>query len=91
MSHHHGHRPHDDDDDHDHDGEAPTSPFVRIADRMEDLEKLIHKELKRNTDITDNAQTIAEEIRAQVPLLERTHADVGRLLAAMSPASVVET
>jgi uncharacterized membrane protein len=61
------------------------------ADRMEALEKLIHKELKRNTAITDNAQTIAEEVKAQVPLLERTHADVARLLAAMPPAPVPET
>jgi hypothetical protein len=60
------------------------------ADRMESLEKLIHKELKRNTEITDNAQTIAEQLKAQVPLLESTHADVVRLLAAMSPASVSE-
>jgi low affinity Fe/Cu permease len=60
------------------------------ADRMEKLEKLIHKELKRNTAITDNAQTIAQELKAQVPLLERTHADVSRLLSAMSPAAVSE-
>ena len=60
------------------------------ADRMEALEKLIHKELKRNTEITDNAQSIAEEVRAQVPLLERTHADVVRLLTAMSTATVPE-
>jgi uncharacterized membrane protein len=60
------------------------------ADRMEALEQLIHTELKRNTEITDNAHTIAEEVKAQVPLLERTHADVVRLLAAMSPASVAE-
>ncbi len=61
------------------------------ADRMEVLAKLIHKELKRNNVMTDNAQAIAEEIKAQVPLLERTHADVVRLLAAMSPAPVAET
>jgi uncharacterized membrane protein len=60
------------------------------ADRMEALEKLIHKELKRNTEITDNAQSIAEEVRAQVPLLERTHADVVHLLTAMSTATVPE-
>jgi uncharacterized membrane protein len=61
------------------------------ADRMEALENLIHTELKRNTEITDNAQTIAEEVKAQVPLLEQTHADVERLLAAISPAPVAET
>ena len=61
------------------------------ADRMEALEKLIHNELKRNTAITDNAQAIAEQVKAQVPLLERTHADVVRLLSAMSPAPVAET
>ena len=60
------------------------------ADRMEALEKLIDKELKRNTAITDNAHAIAEEVKAQVPLLERTHADVERILAAMSPAPVAE-
>jgi uncharacterized membrane protein len=51
------------------------------ADRMEALENLIHNELKRNTEITDNAHTIAEQVREQVPLLQRTHADVQRLLA----------
>jgi uncharacterized membrane protein len=61
------------------------------ADRMEELERLIHTELKRNTAITDNAQAIAEQVNAQVPLLERTHADVVRLLSAMSPAPVAET
>jgi hypothetical protein len=61
------------------------------ADRIEALEKLIHKELKRNTAITDNAQTIAEQVKAQVPLLERTHADVARLLSAMSLDPVAET
>jgi hypothetical protein len=60
------------------------------ADRMEALEKLIHQELKRNTAITDNAQAIAEQVKAQVPLLERTHADVLRVLSAMSPARVAE-
>jgi hypothetical protein len=61
------------------------------ADRMEALEQLIHTELKRNTAITDNAQTIAEQVQAQVPLLERTHADVARLLSAMSPAPAAAT
>ena len=54
------------------------------ADRMETLERLIHDELRRNTEITDNADAIAEQVQEQVPLLERTHADVERLLAAVS-------
>jgi len=58
------------------------------ADRMEDLERLIHSELKRNTEVTDDAHTIAEQVKAQVPLLEQTHADVNRLLAAMTSASL---
>ena len=60
------------------------------ADRMEDLEKLIHRELRRNTEITGDAQAIAEQVKAQVPLLEQTHADVARLLAAMTPPSTAE-
>jgi uncharacterized membrane protein len=60
------------------------------ADRMEALEQLIHAELQRNTAITDNAQAIAEHVKAQVPLLERTHADVVRLLEAVSPTPVAE-
>jgi uncharacterized membrane protein len=61
------------------------------ADRMEELEKLIDKELKRNTEITDNAQSIATEVKAQVPLLEQTHADVQRLLSLVAPAPVPES
>ena len=60
------------------------------ADRMEELERLIHEELKRNTAITDNANTIAEQVREQFPLLERTHSDVLRLVAAMSPPPAAE-
>jgi uncharacterized membrane protein len=60
------------------------------ADRMEELEKLIHKELKRNTEITGDAHAVAEHVKAQVPLLEQTHADVARLLAAMTAAPVPE-
>jgi uncharacterized membrane protein len=61
------------------------------ADRMEALEKLIHDELKRNTEVTDNAHAIAEQVKAQVPLLEQTHGDVVRLLSALSPSPAVET
>jgi uncharacterized membrane protein len=61
------------------------------SDRMEALEKLIHKELRRNTEITDSAHATAEQVKAQVPLLEQTHADVVRLLSAMSPAPLTET
>jgi uncharacterized membrane protein len=60
------------------------------ADRMEDLEKLIHDELQRNTEITDDAHAIAEQVKAQVPLLEETHAAVARLLASVAPAPVSE-
>lgn len=42
------------------------------ADRMEELEKLIHQELQRNTKTTNDAQTVTEEIRAQVPILLET-------------------
>ena len=61
------------------------------SDRMEALERLIHDELRRNTEITDNAQTIAQQLNAQVPLLEQTHADVERLLAATATVPVRET
>ena len=60
------------------------------ADRMEELEKLIHDELKRNTEVTDDAHMIAEQVKAQVPLLEETHAAVAQLLAATSPTAVSE-
>ena len=60
------------------------------ADRMEDLEKLIHNELQRNTEINDDAHAIAEQVKAQVPLLEETHAAVARLLASVAPAPVSE-
>ena len=60
------------------------------ADRIEDLERLIHNELKRNTEVTDDAHAIAKQVKAQVPLLEQTHAGVARLLAALTPASVPE-
>jgi hypothetical protein len=58
------------------------------ADRMADLEKLIHNELRRNTEITDDAHAIAEQVRAQVPLLIQTNADVARLLSLVAPVSV---
>jgi len=60
------------------------------ADRMEELEKLIHKELKRNTEITDDAHAIAEHVKAQVTMLEQTHAAVARLAAAAFPVPVAE-
>jgi low affinity Fe/Cu permease len=56
------------------------------ADRMEALEKLIHDELGQNTAITNDAHAIAEHVKAQVPLLERTHDDVQRVLAAVTRA-----
>jgi uncharacterized membrane protein len=61
------------------------------ADRMEALEQLIHQELQRNTAITHDAEAIAQDVKAQVPLLERTHADVARLLAALAPAQPRDT
>jgi uncharacterized membrane protein len=55
------------------------------ADRMESLEKLIHDELRRNTDTTVDAHAMAEEIRAQVPIVKETYARIGRLLALADP------
>jgi uncharacterized membrane protein len=52
------------------------------ADRMEDLERLIHDELQRNTATTDDADAIAQEARAQVPVLLAIRDDLQRLLAA---------
>ena len=57
------------------------------ADRMEDLEKLIHQELQRNTQTTNDAHTVAEEIRAQVPILLEMHAEVERLRLLLDPTS----
>jgi uncharacterized membrane protein len=51
------------------------------SDRMEDLEKLIHVELQRNTSTTDDAHAMAEYVKAQVPLLQETRDDVQRLIA----------
>jgi uncharacterized membrane protein len=56
------------------------------ADRMEALEKLIQKELKRNTKVTDDAHAIAQEVRAQVPVAQETHAYLERLLKLADPA-----
>src|SRR3954463_649225 len=51
------------------------------ADRMEALEKLIQQELRRNTETTMDAHGMAQEIKAQVPVVRKTMADVERLLA----------
>jgi hypothetical protein len=51
------------------------------ADRMEALENLIHKELERNSQMTEDAHAIAEEVRAQVPVVQETHAYLEKLLA----------
>jgi low affinity Fe/Cu permease len=51
------------------------------ADRMEALEKLIHDELKRNSQITEDAHAIAQEVQAQVPVVQETHAYLEKLLA----------
>jgi hypothetical protein len=61
------------------------------ADRMEDLEKLIQEELRRTTEITDEAHAIAELVRAQVPLLERTNAHIARPLLLVAPVQVAES
>jgi uncharacterized membrane protein len=58
------------------------------ADRMESLERLIQKELRRNTQVTDDAHAIAEEVRAQVPVVRETHAYLARLLQLADPAHV---
>jgi hypothetical protein len=55
------------------------------ADRMEELEKLIHEELQRNTEATVDADAVAADIKAQVPVVKETHARVERLLALMDP------
>jgi low affinity Fe/Cu permease len=55
------------------------------ADRMEDLEKLIHGELQRNTEATTDAHAMAQEIRAQVPVVKDTLAYVERVLATIDP------
>ena len=39
---------------------------------MEQLEKLIHQELQRNTATTDDARALAEEVKAQVPVVQQT-------------------
>jgi hypothetical protein len=58
---------------------------------MEDLEKLIQEELRRTTEITDEAHAIAELVRAQVPLLERTNAHIARPLLLVAPVQVAES
>jgi uncharacterized membrane protein len=42
------------------------------SDRMEQLEKLIHQELQRNTATADDAHALAEEVKAQVPVVQQT-------------------
>jgi len=56
------------------------------ADRMESLEKIIHEELRRNTETTVDAHAMAEEIKAQVPILRETSARVERLVALLDAA-----
>jgi uncharacterized membrane protein len=51
------------------------------ADRMEALEKLIHTELQRNSNATEDARAIAAEVKAQVPVVLETHDYLKRLLA----------
>src|SRR3954447_19959289 len=51
------------------------------ADRMEALENLIHKELERNSQVTEDAHAIAEEVKAQVPVVQETHAYLEKLVA----------
>ena len=55
------------------------------ADRMEDLEKLIHDELQRNTASTVDAKAMAADIRAQVPVVKEMYERVERLLALIDP------
>jgi hypothetical protein len=59
------------------------------ADRMEALEHLIHEELRRNTETTDNAYAIADQVKAQMPVLLETHDYLQRLLAFADSAPAV--
>jgi uncharacterized membrane protein len=59
------------------------------ADRMEALENLIETELKRNSRVTEDAHAIAEEVRAQVPVVRETHPYLERLLKLADSAVVV--
>src|SRR5437868_5751521 len=102
MSHHEHDDDNKHDDEHDA-GEEHTNRFVRMADRVSYAMGtwqnivvwfflvgtwLIHSELRRNTEFTDDAHSIAEQVKAQVPLLEQTHADVTRLVSALAPAAL---
>jgi uncharacterized membrane protein len=60
------------------------------ADRMEALEKSIHEELQRNTAMTNDAHAIAEDVKAQVPIVRETHAYLERLLALADPTVSTE-
>jgi hypothetical protein len=51
------------------------------ADRIEALEQLISAELKRNSQLTEDAHAIAEEVRAQVPVVQQTRSYLEKLLA----------
>jgi uncharacterized membrane protein len=51
------------------------------SDRMEELEKLIHRELQHNTATTDDAHALAEEVKAQVPVVQQTLALLERYVA----------
>jgi uncharacterized membrane protein len=60
------------------------------ADRMEALEKSIHEELQRNTAMTNDAHAIAEDVKAQVPIVREMHAYLERLLALADPTVSAE-
>ena len=55
------------------------------ADRMEALEQRIHEELQHNSQLTEDAHAMAEQLKAQVPLVEETRTYLKKLLA---PANV---
>src|SRR6478752_3262764 len=61
------------------------------ADRMEGLEKLIHDELRRNTESTLDADAMAADLKAQVPMVKEMCARVERLSALVEPSAPSRT
>ena len=58
------------------------------ADRMEALEKLIHDELQKNTEMTNDVRGMAQDMKAQLPMIQGARTSIQRVLSVIDPTFV---
>jgi len=55
---------------------------------MEALEKLIHDELRRNTEMTNDVRGMAQDLKAQLPMAQGARTSIERVLSVIDPTYV---